>query len=436
MKVELISVGTELLLGNIVNTNVAFLAEQCAALGLSVYYQTVVGDNKDRLKDTLSTAISRSDIVIMTGGLGPTKDDLTKETVAELVNLPLVEDLHTKELIMQYFEKRKRVKISKNNWKQAMVPQGAIVVDNSNGTAPGLIVETKDNKKIILLPGPPNEMTVMFEKDIKKYLRKLSDEIIYSVTVKICGMGESLVETEILDLIKEQSNPTIAPYAKTDEVHLRITAKASDEKEAKEMIKPIVSELYKRFGDYIYTTDENKQLEDVIVDMLKERDITLTAVESCTGGLFAARIVNVPGASDVFKQSYVTYSNKSKHRVVGVQKSSLKSHGAVSEKVAKEMAKGGAATAKADACIAITGIAGPDGGTVEKPVGLVYVSCFLNGKTTVQEFRFTGSRKKNRDSSVMKALILLRKMMLESDSKSKDKNNKNSKNSKNKEKLS
>lgn len=423
MVVELISVGTELLLGNIVNTNAAYLAEQCAGLGLSLYYQTVVGDNAKRLKETLSTAVSRSDIIIMTGGLGPTKDDLTKETVADLFGLELVEDSHTRELITKYFEKRKRVKISKNNWKQAMVPKGAIVVDNSNGTAPGLIVETKDDKRVILLPGPPNEMKVMFEKDIRKYLHSLSDEIIYSVTVKICGMGESLVETEISDLIKSQSNPTIAPYAKTDEVHLRITAKASSEKEAKNMIKPMVTELKKRFGDYIYTTDENKKLEDVVVDMLKERKFSITAVESCTGGLFAARIVNVPGASDVLKQSYVTYSNKAKHRIAGVQKISLKTHGAVSEKVAKEMAKGGASAAKADACIAITGIAGPDGGTVEKPVGLVYVACYLDGKTQVQEYRFTGTREKNRESSVMKGLILLRKMMLENDAKNKTKKN-------------
>jgi len=420
MTVELISVGTELLLGNIINTNAAYLAEQCAGLGLSLYYQTVVGDNNVRLKDMLSTAVSRSDIVIMTGGLGPTKDDLTKETVADFLGLELIEDSHTKDMITEYFKKRKHMKISENNWKQAMVPKGAIVVDNSNGTAPGLIVETKDDKRIILLPGPPNEMKVMFEKDIKKYLQNLSDEIIYSVTVKICGMGESLVETKIADLIKKQNNPTIAPYAKTDEVHLRITAKASDEKEARQMIKPIVGELNNRFDSYIYTTDENESLESVIVDMLRERGFSVTSVESCTGGLFAARIVNVPGASDVFKQSFVTYSNKAKHRAVGVRKSSLKMYGAVSEEVAKEMAEGGALAAKADACVAITGIAGPDGGTAEKPVGLVYVACYLRGKIHVQEFRFTGTREKNRDSSVMKGLIMLRKMILDDSSNDND----------------
>lgn len=430
MIVELISVGTEILLGNIVNTNASYLAEQCAALGLSLYYQSVVGDNMDRVKSTIKTALKRSDIIILTGGLGPTKDDLTKEAVAETLNLELVEDAHTKELITKYFEKRKRVKISSNNWKQAMIPKGSIVVDNSNGTAPGLIISTKDNKKIILLPGPPNEMKVMFEKDIVKYLKGLSNEIIYSVTVKICGMGESLVETNISDLIKEQTNPTIAPYAKTDEVHLRITAKAENEKTAVKMIKPIVNELKKRFGDYIYTTDDNENLESCVVKMLKERDYTFTAVESCTGGLFAARMVNVPGVSDVFKQSYVTYSNKSKHRLVGVQKLSLKNYGAVSEKVAKEMAKGGAAAAKANACVAITGIVGPGGATDDKPVGLVYVACYLDGKTEVMEYRFTGTREKNREASVAKALNLLRKMILDSDKKQKIEKNEKSKKAK------
>lgn len=299
-----------------------------------------------------------------------------------------------------------------------MVPKGAIVVDNHNGTAPGLILEEKkdkETKRIILLPGPPNELKPMFEKNIRPYLQKLSGEVIYSVTVKICGMGESLVETEIADLIKEQSNPTIAPYAKLDEVHLRITAKASDEKTAKEMIKPIVQKLEKRFGDYIYSKDEDETLEEVVVKMLKKRDLTLTSVESCTGGLFSGRIINVAGASDVFKQGFVTYSNKAKHKMVGVQKASLKKYGAVSEKVAKEMARGGAITAKADASVAITGIAGPDGGTAEKPVGLVYIACYLNGKTEVSEFRFTGSRDKNRNSSVAKGLIMLRKMILDSD---------------------
>ena len=276
MVVELISVGTEILLGNIVNTNAAYLAEQCAALGLSLYYQSVVGDNEKRLKDTIKTALKHSDIVILTGGLGPTKDDLTKEMAAKVLDRELVEDKHTKARIKDYFEKRKRVKISDNNWKQALVPKGAIVVDNHNGTAPGLILEEKkdkETKRIILLPGPPNELKPMFEKNIRPYLQKLSGEVIYSVTVKICGMGESLVETEIADLIKEQSNPTIAPYAKLDEVHLRITAKASDEKTAKEMIKPIVQKLEKRFGDYIYSKDEDETLEEVVVKMLKKMDL-------------------------------------------------------------------------------------------------------------------------------------------------------------------
>lgn len=415
MVVELVSVGTEILLGNIVNTNAAYLSEQCASLGLSVYYQTVVGDNKERLANTIKTALKRSDIVIMTGGLGPTADDLSKETAAEVLGLDLVEDQHTKERIKKYFEKRKRIKVTKNNWKQAMAPKGAIIVDNHNGTAPGLILETDDNKKIILLPGPPNELKEMFKRDIYQYLSNCSDKVIHSVTVKICGMGESLVETEISDLIEKQTNPTIAPYAKMDEVHLRVTASADSMDQAKRMIKPIISELKKRFGQYVFTTKEDVTLEDVVVNMLKERDLTLTAIESCTGGLFSGRIVNVPGSSDVFKQGFVTYSNKAKHKMVGVQKSSLKKYGAVSEKVAKEMVKGGVLAAKADAGVAITGIAGPNGGTDEKPVGLVYIACCVRGVTKVTEYRMSGTREKNRESSVIKALIQLRNLILETD---------------------
>ena len=224
MVVELISVGTEILLGNIVNTNAAYLAEQCAGLGLSCYYQTVVGDNVDRLTQTLQTALERSDIVILGGGLGPTQDDLTKEVAARVLGLSLVKDPHTEERIREYLEAR-GFSVTENNWKQALAPEGAVIIDNENGTAPGLIIE-KGDKRVILLPGPPNEMRPMFEKDIYPYLNKLQPGVIYSKTVKVCGVGESIAETMIQDLISAQSNPTIATYAKTGEVHLRVTAKA------------------------------------------------------------------------------------------------------------------------------------------------------------------------------------------------------------------
>ena len=259
MPVELISVGTEILLGNIVNTNAASLSEQCARLGLSCFYQTVVGDNEERLSSVFRTAFERSDVVILSGGLGPTQDDLTKETVAKVLGRQMILDEASKKSIQEYFTKR-RIELTENNWKQAMVPEGAIVVANANGTAPGIIVE-EGSKRVILLPGPPNELIPMFEKSIYPYLSEAEPGIIYSRTVKLCGIGESKAETMVADLIAEQGNPTIAPYAKTGEVHLRITAKAETEKEAKKLLKPVIKELKNRFGINVYTTDENVTLE-------------------------------------------------------------------------------------------------------------------------------------------------------------------------------
>ena len=263
MTVELISVGTEILLGNIVNTNAAYLAEKIALLGLSCYHQSAVGDNEERLEDAIRLALSRSDIVILSGGLGPTKDDLTKEVTAKVFGKELVEDPHSKERIQAYFDRiRSKNGITDNNWKQALVPEGAIVVDNHNGTAPGLILEGEDGKRAILLPGPPNEIKPMFERDIAPYLNRLQPEGIYSKMVKVCSIGESRAETMVADIMDAQTNPTLAPYAKTGEVHFRVTAKAKDEETANALIEPMVKELYKRFGDKIYTTEEDVALEE------------------------------------------------------------------------------------------------------------------------------------------------------------------------------
>lgn len=412
MVVELISVGTELLLGNIVNTNAAYLSEKCAELGMSLYYEVTVGDNEERLLDTVTTAINRSDVIILTGGLGPTQDDLTKETVAKALNLPIVEDSHTRERIENHFKRSNYKVITENNWKQARIIEGCKVVDNQNGTAPGLIVETQEGKRVILLPGPPNEMIPMFENDIYEYLNQINPNVIYSKMVKICGIGESMVETEITDLIEAQSNPTIAPYAKSGEVHLRVTASAPTVEEAKKLVKPIVKELKDRFKQNVYTTDEAEALEDTVVKLLKKYDLSLATAESCTGGLFTGRIVNVAGASDVLKEGFITYSNKSKKKNLDVSKNTLKKHGAVSEQCAKEMAKGAAINTGSDVAVAITGIAGPDGGTDEKPVGLVYIACFVNEKVTVKEFNFKGNRQKIREGAVIYALDLLRRCIL------------------------
>lgn len=416
MTTELIFVGTELLLGDIVNTNGAYLAKKCAALGLSLYYQSVVGDNEERLGEMIKTAAKRSDIVILCGGLGPTEDDLTKETAAKVMGKELVENKHSKKRISAYLENyvkgHANRKITENNWKQAMIPEGAIVIDNDNGTAPGVIME-EDSCTLILLPGPPNELIPMFEDKIFPYLRGRLPEIICSEVIKICGIGESQAEDQIRDLIQAQSNPTIATYAKTGEVHIRVTAKASSEKEARKLMRPLVRELKVRFGANIYTTDEEKTLEAAVVELLHNQNLTLTTVESCTGGALSARIINVPGASEVLKQGFVTYSNRAKKKYIMVKKSTLKEHGAVSEKCAKEMAKGGCFITNSDATLSITGLAGPDGGTEATPVGTVFIGCCLKGKTIVKEFHFNGSRNKVRDQAVTYALILLRECILE-----------------------
>ena len=413
MTVELISVGTEILLGNIVNSNAAYLSEKLALLGLSCYHQSVVGDNEERMEAAIRLAVSRSDIVILGGGLGPTKDDLTKEVTARVFGKELYEDAHSKERIQSYFDRMgKKVLITENNWKQAMVPEGAIVIDNDNGTAPGLIIEGENGKIAILMPGPPNEMKPMFENSVYPYLNRLQPEGIYSKMVKLCGMGESQAETLVLDILENQTNPTLAPYAKTGEVHFRITAKASDEEKAEELMKPMLDELYKRFGKLIYTTDENVTLEESIVAVLKEKGMTLTTAESCSGGLLAGRIMNVSGASAVYNEGYITYANASKEKILGVKHETLETFGAVSKETAYEMAVGAAKAAGADAALSVTGIAGPGGGTVEKPVGLVYVGCYVNGKVRVEEFRFTGNRSKNRDYAVVRALTLLREELL------------------------
>ena len=415
MVVEVISVGTELLLGNIVNTNAQYLAEKCAQLGLPLYYQTVVGDNHDRLLDAVKTGLNRADVLILTGGLGPTEDDITKEVCAEAMGFLLVEDAHTRELIEEYFKNGIYKEIPDNNWKQAIVPEGATVLDNHSGTAPGLILE-KDGKTAVLLPGPPNELYPLFEEQVYPKLQKLRPETIFSQMVRVCGIGESQVEDKLIDMIDGQTNPTSAPYAKTGEVHLRITAAAKDEAEARELIKPVVKEIKKRLGNAVYSV-KDETLEMAVVRLLEKYGLTVTTAESCTGGMLAARLVNVPGVSEVFREGFITYSNKAKKKILDVNKATLRKYGAVSKEVAKEMATGGVFATDADVCVAITGLAGPDGATEEKPVGLVYIACYMKDKVTVEKYQFKGNRNKIREQSVVKALDLLRRSILENYSK-------------------
>ncbi len=400
MIAELISVGTEILLGNIVNTNASYLAEKCAGLGISNFYQVSVGDNTERMTSTLQTALNRSDIVIITGGLGPTKDDLTKEVAANLCGMRLVMDERTKDRIIHFFQERHIDHMPDNNLKQALVPEGAMVIDNHNGTAPGFILMNKEGKRIILLPIVP-------------YLKGLQNGTIYSQMVKMIGISESKAETMISDLIDNQTNPTIAPYAKNGEVHLRVTAFADNDIHGKELTDSLVLELKERFGNHIYTTKESENLEDVVVNLLSSRKLTLATAESCTGGLIAGRIVNVSGASDVFNEGVITYSNEAKEKYLHVSGDTLKRYGAVSYETAKEMAEGARINLHSDASLAVTGIAGPLGGTDEKPVGLVYISCALQNHVIVKEYHFNGSRQKIRENTVISALDLLRRTIIE-----------------------
>lgn len=411
MKAEIICVGTEILMGNIVNTNAAYIAEGLAGLGISCFYQTVVGDNDSRLLELFKEASKRADIVILSGGLGPTEDDLTKETVARAMGRNLLLDDKAWKQIQKFFEKR-NLKLTDNNKKQAYVPEGAKVLYNKNGTAPGIIAESEE-VKAILLPGPPGELRPMWDEQVVPYLKSLSKEAFFTEMVKICGSGESFVETDLKDLIDAQSNPTIATYAKTGEVHVRVTARAENEKEAHKLVKPVVKEIKKRFGSKIFTTDESVTLEAAVMQLLNENRLTLGTAESLTGGMMTSRLINVPGASDVIKTGFITYSNKSKRKFLGVKRSTLDKYGAVSEQCAKEMAKGCAAASKADVSVSLTGIAGPDGGSDEKPVGLTYIGVSVLGKIKVKKYLFSGEREKIRESAAAAALTLLRQCLLE-----------------------
>lgn len=411
MTVELISVGTEILMGNIVNTNAAFLSAQCVALGLSCYHQSVVGDNEGRMEEAMQTALSRSDLVLISGGLGPTRDDLTKEVAAKVMEKKLVMDMHTRDRIQAYFDRIKRSDITENNWKQAVVPEGAIVLDNDNGTAPGLILE-KEGKVMILLPGPPGELIPLFQKKVRPYLEQLQEEKMYSCMVKICSVGESRAETMVADLLEGQTNPTIAPYAKTGEVHFRITAREKTQEAAELLMEPVLKEMKRRFGSRIYTVREEETLEEVVVRLLEQGRLTITTVESCTGGLLSGQLVNVPGASKVLERGFVTYSNEAKIQMVGVSPVTLEEMGAVSQETAEEMAEGGRKAAGADVGISITGVAGPGGGTEEKPVGMVCMACSIRGEIRRETFYFSGDREKIRKSSVVQGLNLIREELL------------------------
>ncbi|HBM74026.1 MAG TPA: competence/damage-inducible protein A [Clostridiaceae bacterium] len=406
MKAELISVGTELLLGDIINTNAQYIARRLADIGIFVYYQTVVGDNPQRLKEAYDIAFKRSELVITTGGLGPTKDDLTKEIAARYFNRKLLLDMDSLQKIETFFKNTNRT-MTENNRKQALFPEGSKILPNPNGTAPGCII--KEGKKIIImLPGPPKEMAPMFEASVMPYLEQFQDCVLVSKVLRVLGLGESLMEDKIKDIIDSQTNPTIAPYAKEGEATLRITARGRDKKEAEVIMAPVEKKIRDRLGDNIYGVG-NTSIDEVVAKELIKRKLTIALAESCTGGLLAYRLVRNPGVSAVLIEGDVTYSNDAKMRRLNVKKETLGKFGAVSEQTALEMVQGIVKSSNADIGISVTGIAGPEGGTAEKPVGLVYVGLYIKGKTMVRKFNFPGNREKIQNRTVMNALDWLRR---------------------------
>ena len=370
---ELIAVGTELLLGNISNTDAQMLSEGLSTLGINVYYHTVVGDNPQRLREALEIARKRANIIITTGGLGPTYDDLTKQTICETFGLPLEFHEDIWEDICAYFMKRmKREDIPEGNRQQAMLPVGCTVLDNPVGTAPGCAFE-KDGVHVLMLPGPPFECRYLFEHRARPYLEKLVHDRIFSHELRIYGMGESHVEEKLHDLMVRSSNPTLAPYAKTGEVMLRATAKAHTREEADAMLAPLVEEVKATLGDVVYGVDVGS-LEEVVLNLLKERGLTLSLAESCTGGLISKHLTDLPGASAAFLGGVVSYSNAVKENVLGVPHALLEAHGAVSEQVAVAMAEGCRQLCGSDLALSVTGVAGPDRDDRGHEVGTVYLA--------------------------------------------------------------
>ena len=368
---EILCIGTELLMGNTVNTNATYIAQGLAQNGINVFHQAVVGDNPQRLKESLDQAFSRSDIVITTGGLGPTYDDLTKETIAAWFEKELV--LHEESLhhIEEFFCKIGR-EMTDNNRKQAMMPQDCTVFPNPNGTAPGCAIE-KDSKVAFMLPGPPREMKPMFDHYVIPYLQKDSDTILFSKMIHLFGIGESMLEHKLHDVMVESSNPTLAPYAKSGEVQLRVTARVGRDEDPNPILQPMMDKVNEIAGEFIYGIDIG-DLQTAAVARLKEKGLKAATAESCTGGYISKRITEVDGASAVFDCGVCSYANEIKEKVLGVQNETLMKYGAVSEQTAREMAAGIRKLSGADIGISTTGIAGPGGGTEEKTVGLVYVA--------------------------------------------------------------
>ena len=399
MKTAILTVGTEILFGQIVNTNAAFLSQELQNMGYDVMYHYSVGDNPGRLKELIAFAFHDCDLILTTGGLGPTQDDLTKEVIAEAMGDVIVENEECMKALLDNYKRAGRT-MTPNNLKQAYMPSRARVLPNDAGTAPGFALE-KDGKLIISMPGPPREMKRMFELQVKPILESMQDSVIFYRIIRTFGLGESSMETVLLPLIDGQTDPTIATYAKEGECSLRVASKRATKEEAVAAVDRMIEDVNQLIGEYIYSYDD-EDLVDVVGKLLLEKHITISCAESCTGGLFAAALTDIPGISEVFERGIVTYSNRAKMEELGVKAETLDKFGAVSPETACEMASGLAEKTGSDLCISVTGIAGPGGGTAEKPVGLAYIGIAYKGQVKAVKSQYRNvSRKWNRHYALL-----------------------------------
>ena len=406
MNAELIAVGTEILLGDIVNTDAQVISQGLSELGINVFYQTVVGDNPARLRHVVETARDRADIIITTGGLGPTLDDLTKETLAAVFGKKLALHQPSLDRIKGFFQTIGR-EMTPNNEKQAWLPEGCTVFVNDWGTAPGCAFEAY-GKHVLMLPGPPRECNPMWKECAMPYLYKLAGGCIVSRNIRVFGLGESNMEAILHDMMAESKNPTIAPYARTSECYARVTAKADTPEECEKLLDPVVEKICGLLGEDVYGVDVDS-LEQVVGDGLRQRGMTLAVAESCTGGLLSKRITDVPGCSDYYLGGVCSYANEVKMNLLGVKKETLDTLGAVSPEVAEQMAEGVAKALGADVGVGITGVAGPGGGTDEKPVGLVYISVWHKGQHFTRKMKAANGRDRIRMQAASTALDLIRR---------------------------
>lgn len=414
MRAEIIAVGSELLLGQIVNTNARFLSEKLAELGVNIYFHTVVGDNWGRMLAALETATGRADLIILTGGLGPTDDDLTKEALAAFLQQELVIDEGELQKLRDFVARRKIPWVEKNTKQAAFLP-GCHILNNEVGTAPGMAVRCEKGY-FVVLPGPPHEMERMFVKYATPWLMENYIEKgtlpIRSKVLKFVGISEPKIEETLQDLFSNQQEPTLALLAKTGEVHLRITARAADEAGFEMLVRPVLEEIMKRIGEHLVASD-NQTISELLAGILEKTDLTVSTAESCTGGLLSAALTGVPGSSRFFAGGVVAYSNQVKENLLGVPESMLALHGAVSSQVALAMAQGVKKLSGSQIGIGITGIAGPGGGTGDKPVGLVYIALHAPGLEEAQQFQFSGERETIRQRSVVMAQYLLKRCLLQ-----------------------